>query len=78
MTLYVWFLKKTTEMRTERSCVFCMHVHVIFVTKYRKDVFSKALLQELKGLFHKEFSLDCRASKITLKSIRHLEKEWAV
>lgn len=29
-----------------------MHVHLVFVTKYRKTVFTKALLRELNGIFH--------------------------
>lgn len=28
-----------TELRAGRHCVFAMHVHLIFVTKYRRKVF---------------------------------------
>ncbi|AEC16838.1 Transposase IS200 like protein [Gallibacterium anatis UMN179] len=28
-----------------------MHVHLVFVTKYRRDVFTKAILDELKLIF---------------------------
>ena len=28
-----------------------MHVHLIFVTKYRRGVFTKAILEDLRGIF---------------------------
>lgn len=39
------------DIRTGRHCVFKMHVHLVFVTKYRRDVFTKAILDELKPVF---------------------------
>ena len=39
------------EIRTGRHVVFLMHVHLVFVTKYRAKVFSKEILEELKELF---------------------------
>lgn len=44
-------MEKETEIRTGRHCVFNMHVHLVFVTKYRRNVFSKAILDELKQIF---------------------------
>jgi len=41
------------NIRTGRHCVFMMHVHLVFVTKYRKKVFSKAILDDIKTIFHK-------------------------
>ncbi|MEH8237952.1 transposase, partial [Gallibacterium anatis] len=35
-------MQKETEIRHGRHCVFNMHVHLVFVTKYRRDVFTKA------------------------------------
>lgn len=29
-----------------------MHVHLVFVTKYRRNVFTKTLLEELHTIFH--------------------------
>ena len=29
-----------------------MHVHLVFVTKYRRNVFTKAILKELSAIFH--------------------------
>ena len=40
------------DLRTGRTCVFLMHVHLVFVTKYRRGVFTKAALTDLKGIFH--------------------------
>ena len=39
------------ELRTGRRCVFLMHVHLVFVTKYRRQVFTKEILQEMKLIF---------------------------
>lgn len=44
-------MKKETEIRHGRHCVFNMHVHLVFITKYRRDVFTKAILDELKLIF---------------------------
>jgi putative transposase len=40
-----------TNIRTGRNCVFNIHVHLVFVTKYRRDVFTKEILDALKILF---------------------------
>lgn len=39
------------EVRHGRHCVFLMHVHLVFVTKYRKDVLTSAMLDEIKDAF---------------------------
>jgi putative transposase len=44
-------MKKATEIRSGRHCVFNMHVHLVFVTKYRRGVFSQAILEDLKNIF---------------------------
>lgn len=41
------------EIRSGRHCVFNMHVHLVFVAKYRKDVFTKPMLDAMKGMFEK-------------------------
>ena len=38
-------------LRRGRSCVFLMHVHLVFVTKYRRKVFTKQILNELRVIF---------------------------
>jgi putative transposase len=38
-----------------------MHVHLVFVTKYRRDVFTKSILEELREIFQnvcKDFSAE--------------------
>jgi len=44
-------MKKSTTLRSGRHCVFNMHVHLVFVTKYRKKVFTKAILNDIKSIF---------------------------
>ncbi|WFE69752.1 IS200/IS605 family transposase [Thiomicrospira sp. R3] len=39
------------EIRTGRSCVFNLHAHLVFVTKYRRDVFSDRVLNDLEDIF---------------------------
>ncbi|NHZ67240.1 IS200/IS605 family transposase, partial [Massilia genomosp. 1] len=39
------------EIRHGRHCVFLMHVHLVFVTKYRREVFTKEILDELRPIF---------------------------
>lgn len=39
------------EIRHGRHCVFNMHVHLVFVTKYRRGVFTKQILDDLKVIF---------------------------
>ena len=44
-------MKKSTELRHGRTCVFAMHVHLVFVTKYRRRVFTQEVMRELKLIF---------------------------
>jgi len=46
-------MAKSSELRTGRHCVFLLHVHLVFVTKYRKPVFQKEHLRTLKEIFKK-------------------------
>jgi putative transposase len=39
------------EFRTGRHCVFVMHVHLVFVTKYRRKVLSPSAHETLRELF---------------------------
>ena len=39
------------QWRTGRSCVFKNNVHLVFVTKYRRDVFSLEMLERMRELF---------------------------
>ncbi|MCG8400658.1 MAG: IS200/IS605 family transposase [Firmicutes bacterium] len=46
-------MMNANDIRTGRHCVFNLHVHLVFVTKYRKGVFSKEMLEEMKNIFSK-------------------------
>jgi putative transposase len=46
-------MKKSTniDVRTGRHCVFNLHVHLVFVTKYRRNIFSQEILKDLSNIF---------------------------
>ena len=46
-------MKIESDLRHGRHCVFEMHVHLVFVTKYRRNVFTKEVLDDLKIFFEK-------------------------
>src|SRR5580658_3818917 len=46
-------MEKSSELRTGRHCVFAMHVHLVFVTKYRRHVFTKESLDGMRPIFEK-------------------------
>lgn len=43
----------STNFRTGRHCVFEMHVHLVFVSKFRRKIFTKTILDDLKQIFEK-------------------------
>ncbi|PIX80698.1 MAG: IS200/IS605 family transposase, partial [Piscirickettsiaceae bacterium CG_4_10_14_3_um_filter_44_349] len=51
------------EIRTGRHCVFNLHIHLVFVTKYRSDVFSDRVLSDLEEIF-KSVCLDFEAELV--------------
>lgn len=52
MALTILGLMNTDEdIRKGRHCVFLMHVHLVFVTKYRRGVFTKKILDDLRIVF---------------------------
>ena len=44
-------MKESTDLRHGRTCVFEMHVHLVFVTKYRRRVFTQQVMRELRLIF---------------------------
>ena len=44
-------MKQSTQIRTGRHCVFNLHAHLVFVTKYRRKVFTQKTLHILFILF---------------------------
>ena len=47
-------------MRHGRHCVFLLHVHLVFVAKYRKKLFTKEILNFMETVF-KDICLDFEA-----------------
>ncbi len=45
-------MKKVIAIRTGRHCVFNLHMHLVFVTKYRQKVFSKEHLDFMQIIFN--------------------------
>lgn len=43
----------SSDTRRGRHCVFALHVHLVFVTKYRTNVFDRDALQRLRVIFEK-------------------------
>lgn len=41
----------TTELRHGRHCVFNIHIHLVFVTKYRRGVFTEDVLKFMEPIF---------------------------
>ncbi|MHB8252695.1 MAG: IS200/IS605 family transposase [Acidiferrobacter sp.] len=44
-------MEKNNAIRHGRHCVFSMHIHLVFVTKYRRGVFTKEVIDDLRGIF---------------------------
>lgn len=40
-----------TDIRRGRHCTFLMHVHVVFVAKYRRKIFDLDAIEKLRGYF---------------------------
>jgi putative transposase len=57
-------MSDASEYRRGRSVVFSLHVHLVFVTKYRRGVLDDAALDTLKQIFGKicsDFGSELRA-----------------
>ena len=46
-------MREVNNIRHGRHCAFATCVHLVFVTKYRKKVFTCRILDELKSIFEK-------------------------
>ena len=44
-------MNKSNDIRHGRHCIFNLHIHLVFLTKYRRSVFTKAVLEDLKEIF---------------------------
>src|SRR5690554_8211654 len=48
---YNWSMKENNQYGTGRHCVFELHAHLVFVTKYRGVVFTDEHLRSLESIF---------------------------
>jgi len=46
-------MKLSNDIRHGRHCVSALHVHLVFVTKYRRKVFDGDALERLQAVFEK-------------------------
>ena len=46
-------MSPSNEYHTGRHCVFALHIHSVFITKYRRDVLSELAIQDLQHIFAK-------------------------
>jgi len=44
-------MENNQDIRHGRHCVFNLHVHLVFVTKYRRGVFTQSVIDDLRGIF---------------------------
>src|SRR5208337_1370680 len=44
-------MKKSNLIRHGRHCVFNLHVHLVFITKYRKKIFQKIHIDAMRTIF---------------------------
>ncbi len=44
-------MSNDNDIRRGRHCVFKLHVHLVFVTKYRRGVFTREVINDLRDIF---------------------------
>ncbi|WP_432745320.1 IS200/IS605 family transposase [Methylobacter sp. G7] len=44
-------MQNNQDIRPGRHCVFNLHVHLVFVTKYRRGVFTQSVIDDLRDIF---------------------------
>ena len=44
-------MNNSIDLRRGRNSVFLLHVHLVFVAKYRRNIFAGELLEELRTIF---------------------------
>ena len=49
--MILWSVKKETDIRRGRHCVFLKHVHLVFVTRYRRQIFDHDATEKLRTYF---------------------------
>src|SRR5690606_22565820 len=51
--IIIWPMSDDNDIRHGRHCVFKMHVHLVFVAKYRRRVFDGDAINRLRTIFAK-------------------------
>ncbi|MDR1530194.1 MAG: IS200/IS605 family transposase [Burkholderiales bacterium] len=46
-------MSSQSDIRHGRHCIFNMHIHLVFVTKYRRNVLTKTILEDMRPIFTK-------------------------
>jgi putative transposase len=62
-------MQKSKDLRRGRTCVFALHVHLVFVTKFRRKVFTKEILVQTREIF-KSVSKDFEAELVDFEGER--------
>lgn len=62
-------MEAINDMRRGRHCVLNLHVHLVFVAKYRRKVFEQAAIEWLRALFAK-IGTDCETELVEMDSDR--------
>ena len=44
-------MKREIDIRCGRHCVFLIHIHLVFVTKYRRKIFDQDAIEKLRNYF---------------------------
>ena len=44
-------MKKVNDIQHGKYCVFVLYVHLVFVIKYRPDIFTKEIFEDMKPVF---------------------------
>ena len=64
-----WFMAEYGEIRTGRHCAFLLHAHLVFVTKYRHQVFTGRHLRRMKEIMRDvctDFEVELKDSGLVL------------
>jgi putative transposase len=45
-------MELSNDLRKGRNCAFLLHIHLVFITRYRRTVFTKQILNDLSLIFN--------------------------
>jgi putative transposase len=62
-------MNEANDIRRGRHCVFKMHVHLVFVAKYRRRVFDAKAIALLRSIFH-DVCVDFEARLVEMEGER--------